>query len=270
MYNDYAARIQEKIEVEVSVSITVADLEVRVRESVEYRIAEIANATGVDPSRLSGVVSVEEPTPTSSPATAVASVTRVEQQEIAPILEVASGEFVQLGAGFDLESEPGVQRRLSVVQDDLNETLCNESQTRVLISILFSTADPAERDLFVQQLANMTFGDIPNATGTGDDGVVCAPMVIAEIARLVTPRPAAPPSVPPIVETESDQKTPLPPVPQEVWVTAVIIAGMLLCGCLCCFCAWLCAPAKKSKCSTADEEKQSLTATGTSMHHRGR
>jgi hypothetical protein len=223
MYNDYVAEVQEKVAIELAVAVSVADLEVSASGAINLRIEQIAAATGVNASQLTGIVTVEEPThsPTIPAPLTAASSSRVRD------------------------------RRLTVVQAPLNDTSCDVAATRLLLDIVFETDDPAERDAFIAKLANLSFGDIANATGTGENATICAPMVISEITRSVNPRPAAPPNTPPLF-LDSDQ-TPLPP---ETIGALTGIASILTFVGLLFVIANYCNPFKKDG---NDEEKQNLT-----------
>ena len=244
MYNDYVAEVQEKVQIELAVAVTVSDLEVRASGAVNLRIEQIAAATGVNASKLTGIVSVEEPThsPTiPAPLTAAAS-SRVRD------------------------------RRLTVVQAPLNDTSCDEAATRLLLDIVFETDDPDERDAFMAKLATLSFGDIANATGTGENATICAPMVISEITRLVDPRPSPPPSMPPLVDLDDGLGI---PIPNELWVWTIIGAGaVFLLGGSFWACWYFSNGSGKTKPGASDEERQSLTtaskSTGLSIHLGGR
>jgi hypothetical protein len=165
MYTDYFAKIEEKMQIEPLVGPWTSDGKEWEEQSLQHlldlRMQDVANRTGADAAKLTGTVVVE---PAGAPG------------------------------NEDVVASESTVRRLSVIQAPLNHSQCNESQARLRIVIYFQTADPDERDRFVAVLSGLEFGDVPNATGTDHVAVVCAPMVVSEVARLTDTRPSLPPN----------------------------------------------------------------------------
>lgn len=252
MYNDYVATIEEKVQIALDLSVSIPDLQVRASSAINARIEDIALATGVNASQLTGTAVVQ------GPAAAPASAASAQPFQPAP----ASNASADV-EGLHREEEHGARRLNGVVQAPLNSSGCDDSQPVILLAISFASSDPAERALFLAKLGNLSFGNIPNVTGTNETGVVCGEMVVSEVARLVTPAPSPPPpppSLPPLIDVDDDVGI---PIPDEVWTFGAIAAvTVLLLGSGLAAC-WLYTPkskVKKVKSFAADEERQSLTS----------
>ncbi|MGZ0214002.1 MAG: hypothetical protein ACKVI4_16120, partial [Actinomycetales bacterium] len=250
VYANYTARIDEALQIELSIDLTIADLTPRARKAVDERIALIALLTGVRADQLVGTVVVEPPvvTATNAAPAAAAAAAAIDPE---PLVEVGSGGFAVLPAPQIALADDWHRREL-VEAGVVNTSLCNESLTRILIEITFETTDPAERDSFINALAGVDFQDLQNATGTGDVGVVCAPAVVADIAREIVDAQSPPPPPPPF---ESAQRA---PIPEEVVPFASVAGALFLIFCCCTCCSFLCLGAGKDEDSSGDEEESAM------------
>jgi len=255
VYANYTARIDEAIQIELSIHLTIADLAARATAAVDERIALIVLLTGVRADQLTGTVVVEPPVVTATNVTATnAAAAEAAAAEIdpEPLVEVGSGGFAVLPAPQIALADDWHRREL-VEAGVVNTSLCNESLTRILIEITFETTDPAERDSFINALAGISFQDLQNATGTGDVGVVCAPAVVADIAREIVDAQSPPPPLPPPPPFESAQRAPIPP---ETTAFAVVAGTLLLFFC-CLSCCWFfcVGGGGNDECISSDEEE---------------
>lgn len=211
MYSNYTATVSEAVEVAVRGGLDSSTVLAREDEIVNGRINIIATALNINASAFSG-----------------------------SIVHDAGTRRRLLSVGW--------RRRLN----DLNTSACDSSIFVYMMTLIHESVDASERDRVVEFVdANGgSFGPVINATGEGDDAVVCVAAAVTSIDREIVDAPPPPP-----LGLALQTSDPLP-------ISTILIVGTVVAGfaCLCCglWFAYCCATRNPK---SRDEKKKLLITT---------